>query len=58
VVEMQESGFLPEGKRAGDGGIDSSRPPVPGARLGRDENGAPAWFVQSRETPGRFVKVD
>jgi amino acid adenylation domain-containing protein len=54
VIEMQSSGFLPEGKRR-DEALDSSRPPVPGARLGRDENGAPAWFVASES--GKFVKV-
>ncbi len=39
---MQESGFLPEGKPKADAPamwLDGSRPPLPGARLGRDLEG-------------------
>jgi glutamate-1-semialdehyde aminotransferase/malonyl CoA-acyl carrier protein transacylase len=57
VVEMQESGFLPARPRAEEAQRDAARPPVPGARLGRDEAGAPAWFVANPEAPGQFVKV-
>jgi acyl transferase domain-containing protein/acetylornithine/succinyldiaminopimelate/putrescine aminotransferase len=58
VIEMQEGGFLPGARR--DGGAnayDAARPPVPGARLGRDETGAPAWFVPNPEQPGKYMKV-
>jgi len=57
VVEMQESGFLPAAPRSEEAVRDAARPPVPGARLGRDETGAPAWFVANPEVPGQFVKV-
>ena len=45
VAELQEAEFLP--RRAGSRGACSMRaePPVPGARLGRDPDGKPAWFV-------------
>jgi glutamate-1-semialdehyde aminotransferase len=57
IIEMQESGFLPEGTRAQEGILDANRPPVPGARLGRDESGAPAWFVPNPAEPGKYLKV-
>ncbi len=38
-------------------GLDASLPPVPGARLGRDREGNPAWFVPSPENPSKFVKL-
>jgi glutamate-1-semialdehyde aminotransferase len=55
--EMQESGFLPAPARSEDLVRDAARPPVPGARLGRDESGAPAWYVAHPEQPGQYVKV-
>ncbi|MGI4727984.1 MAG: amino acid adenylation domain-containing protein [Janthinobacterium lividum] len=32
-------------------------PPVPGARLGRDSNGQPAWFVPNPEQKDKFLQV-
>jgi hypothetical protein len=58
VIEMQEGGFLPSARRDGAANAyDAARPPVPGARLGRDETGAPAWFVPNPEQPGKYMKV-
>ncbi len=54
LAEMQESEFLPAAKK---NGFDSDKPPVPGARLGRDAEGNPAWYVPSPDKPGQFVKV-
>jgi acyl transferase domain-containing protein len=57
VDEMLESGFM--ARIAGRApGMDASRPPVPGARLGRDENRRPAWFVPDPGQPGKFIKVE
>jgi amino acid adenylation domain-containing protein len=56
VREMQESGFLPQPSRRPTE-FDSTRPPVEGARLGRDRQGNPAWYVPSPEQPGQYVKV-
>jgi amino acid adenylation domain-containing protein len=60
VEELQESGFLPEGikKRADIFSSDASLPPVPGARLGRDPAGTPAWYVPHPEHAGEFLKVE
>jgi glutamate-1-semialdehyde aminotransferase len=56
VIEMQEAGFLPEPSRR-TASFDSSAPPVPGARLGRDRDGSPAWFVPNPNEKGKYLKV-
>lgn len=33
-------------------------PPVPGARLGRDENGQPAWYVADATKENGYMKID
>jgi hypothetical protein len=55
VLEMQEAGFLP--RRRDATAMDAAQPPVAGARLGRDPDGSPAWFVPNPDTPGKFLKV-
>ena len=56
VAEMQEAEFLP--RRAGPGNsFDASQPPVPSARLGRDKDGQPAWFIPDPNAQGKFIKV-
>jgi glutamate-1-semialdehyde aminotransferase len=58
VAEMQESGFFPEGsKKTTSPAVDSAAPPVPGARIGRDPDGTPAWYVPHAEQPGQYVKL-
>ncbi len=34
-----------------------NKPPIPGARLGRDESGNPAWYVPDVEKEGEYVKI-
>ena len=58
VRELQEAGFYPAPMRsaiAAPAGL-SGQPP-PGARLGKDPSGHPAWFVPDAARPGKFVKV-
>ena len=31
--------------------------PIPGARLGRDRDGNPAWFVSDPQNPGKYLQV-
>lgn len=38
--------------------LDAARPPVPGARLGRDSSGKPAWFVPKPGHPGKYIQHD
>lgn len=37
--------------------MDSVHPTVPGARLGREPDGRPAWFVDDSARPGKYLKV-
>jgi glutamate-1-semialdehyde aminotransferase len=57
VVELQEAEFLPR-RAAGAGSVmDARHPPRPGARIGRQPDGRPAWFMPSAEQPGKFVRL-
>jgi len=38
--------------------LDASKPPLPGARLGRDPNGQPGWYIEDPEEPGKYRLVD
>ena len=35
-----------------------NNPPVPGARLGRDRKGNPAWFTLNPDQPGNYLQVE
>jgi amino acid adenylation domain-containing protein len=35
-----------------------NKPPVPGARLGIDQHGNPAWFVADKNKVGEYVQID
>ncbi|WP_080056139.1 type I polyketide synthase [Spirosoma aerolatum] len=41
-------------------GITHNRhtPPAPGARLGRDRQGNPAWFIPNPDQPGKYLQVE
>ena len=58
ILEMQASEFLPRGAGTTSPSLDTAAPPVPGARLGRDPQGQPAWYVQNPSAPGKFMKVE
>jgi glutamate-1-semialdehyde aminotransferase len=51
IREMQAAGFLPKPAR-----VDPfATPPVAGARLGKNRDGSPAWFVPDAARPGKFL---
>jgi len=55
IAEMQEAEFLP--RRAVAAPVfDPAHPPTPNARLGRDKDGQPAWFVPDPSAQGKFTK--
>ena len=57
VDELQEAGFLP--RLNGPAPIlDAGQPPVANARLGRDKDGRPAWFVPEAGVPGKYIKLE
>lgn len=58
VLEMQEAEFLPRHKNVEALALDANRPPVVGARLGKDQHGNPAWFVPNPDAPGKFMRVN
>ena len=51
IVEMQRGGFLP-------GEPPAETVPLPaGARLGKDRDGKPAWFLPDPERPGKYLQI-
>ena len=57
LTEMVASGFLPGNVVEQVVTADSSQPPVPNARLGRDRDGSPAWFVSDPQAPVQYLKL-
>lgn len=60
ILEMQVGGFFE--KPTGNGkavGVESntSEPPVPGAKLGKDPQGNPGWFIPDPKRPGKYLQV-
>ena len=58
VVQLQRGRFLPTRDATPGVLFDANRPPVPGARLGRDRNGKPAWFVPNPDAPGKYLRIE
>ena len=57
VAELQESNFLPRRNDAISRDFDAQRPPIAGARLGKDPQGNPAWFIPDAKNPGKYLKL-
>jgi amino acid adenylation domain-containing protein len=68
VAEMQMAGFLPSASpsttteqmaqyRNGQVAFHRNHPPQPGARLGKDPEGNPAWFIPDPDRPGKYLQV-
>jgi hypothetical protein len=60
VDELTSAGFFASatGKQAeADKHKVHEKPPVPGARLGRDKEGNPAWFIMDPSDPGKYIKL-
>lgn len=57
VLELQEAEFLPRRIKTEARPLDAANPPVAGARLGKDEEGKPTWFVPNPDVPGKFMKL-
>jgi acyl transferase domain-containing protein len=61
IGEMLRGGFFASDLAAPTPAIragaadDSSRPPVAGARAGRDPQGNPGWYVPDPERPGKYA---
>jgi amino acid adenylation domain-containing protein len=60
VYELIESGFFPSNKQQElikEKVNPLMSPPFPGARLGRDKDGNPGWFVVDTNNPGKYLHV-
>jgi hypothetical protein len=58
MTELKDAGFIPEYQHeAVDENKELNTPPVPGARLGKDKDGNPAWFVKDENNPGKYLQV-
>ena len=64
VDELITAGFFPSKEKQNASHKTKSRsvelntPPIPNARLGRDKEGNPAWFISDNKKPGEYVKID
>ncbi|MHC5733447.1 aminotransferase class III-fold pyridoxal phosphate-dependent enzyme [Nostoc sp.] len=67
IAEMQSAGFLSappiEVTNRDRNGAEitnnslRNRPPQPNAKLGRDPQGNPAWYIPDTERPGKYLQV-
>ncbi|WP_211260728.1 polyketide synthase [Pseudoxanthomonas dokdonensis] len=57
VLELQEANFLPRHAVTPRTLMDAAQPPVDGARLGRDPQGRPAWYVPDPQRDGQYLQV-
>lgn len=58
VNEMIESGFFPSKKAEAKEEFNPfMESPFPGARLGRDKDGNPGWFIVDSNNPGKYLQV-
>jgi amino acid adenylation domain-containing protein len=55
IAELQSSGFLASSANAI--AINRNLPPQPGARLGKDLAGNPAWFVTDPHRVGKYLQI-
>lgn len=60
LLELAEGGMIQGLVPLADQAVvlDAHEPPVPGARLGRDEAGQSAWYVPSPDNPSKYVKME
>ncbi len=56
IAELQAMGFLASSGQAI--AINQNLPPQPGAKLGKDQVGNPAWFVVDPTQSGKYLQVD
>jgi glutamate-1-semialdehyde aminotransferase/acyl carrier protein len=57
VAELQEGGFLPKPRGSSQVAFDAAKPPLPDARLGKDQEGNAAWYVPDPASPGKYLEL-
>ncbi len=64
LTELKEAGFIPNYQHTipTEKNVlvknDFNSPPLPNARLGKDKNGNPAWFIKDEKNPGKYLQVN
>lgn len=68
VIELMTNDMIPHVKRSSSNNGSApteitekpiaNNPPVPSARLGKDPQGRPAWFVPDPARPGKYLMVE
>lgn len=70
IEELIEAGFMPSEQaqtvekptetsaKVPGGWVNFNRPPQPNAKLGRDKDGNPAWFVDDPNNPGKYLQLE
>jgi amino acid adenylation domain-containing protein len=60
IIELKKVGFIPvfRNQSALSTTAHQQKPPVEGARLGKDHAGNPAWFVEDPAQPGKYLQVE
>jgi amino acid adenylation domain-containing protein len=56
LAEIQSAGFLSSSGNALV--INQNLPPQPGAKMGKDRDGNPAWFISDPERAGKYLQIE
>lgn len=54
LTELKAANFIPELEREP---LNFKSAPIPGARLGKDKNGEPAWFIEDPDREGQYLQI-
>lgn len=59
LTELIGYGFIPSYEHeTADQTLALNEPPVPGAKLGKDRDGNPAWFISDDANPGKYLMIN
>jgi amino acid adenylation domain-containing protein len=56
IAELQSVGFLSSSGNAI--AVNRNLPPQPGAKLGKDRDGNPAWFINDPDRSGKYLQIE
>jgi glutamate-1-semialdehyde aminotransferase len=56
IAQLQSAGLLSSAGKAI--AINKNLPPQPGAKLGKDRDGNPAWFITDLDRSGKYLQID
>jgi hypothetical protein len=57
TAKAENEAKAPEKEKTEAASVSVDKPPVEGARLGRDKEGNPAWFIADPDRPGKYIQV-